>query len=177
MNISDSSVSIFSIIFISFQKLVFGHEMMKTLAISIMCVYLFYISDSTKISDVVFDNKHCKMHAVLLRIRHKNCMPIKLRARACNGACTSYTKVSTGYPWKLEQSCNCCQYAGRKRKRFGMKCPHGRDKRNYRVVVMSVTLPRGCRCRPCSTEPNAIVAPETTMFNTSPIIGDLYDIF
>ena len=144
---------------------------MRVILTAITCMYLIYMTDTTRTSGIQSPfNLNCDMHFVQLRVRHKNCVPIKLRARACSGACSSYTKVSTSQPWQLEQTCNCCQYAGRKRKLFGIRCPHKRGKRGFRVIVMSVLLPRGCRCRPCSTEPNAIVAPEATMFNKSPIV-------
>ena len=150
--------------------------MLKTMMYLLIFIHLFYTSESTKSPQTGFGVNHCGMHRIQIRIRYKNCVPVKVRARACNGACESYTKVSTTYPWDLEQSCNCCQYAGRKLKRFGMKCPDRTNKRKFKLVVMSVMLPRGCRCRPCSTIPNAVKAPERTMFNTSPIIGDM-DIF
>lgn len=113
---------------------------------------------------------NCSLRNVQLRVKFENCFPVRLLARACQGSCMSYTTVSSMDPKKLETKCECCQYVGRKRKRFGVKCPHKQYKNVYKIRVASITLPKRCMCRPCSASPNRILSAEKAMFMRNPML-------
>lgn len=115
---------------------------------------------------------NCSMRPVQLRVKHKNCLPVKLYARACSGACASYTAASASDPTHLETKCDCCQYVGRKRKRFGIKCPSSKQKNHFKVVIFSITLPKRCSCRPCSSAPTNVISAERSLLQASPILSD-----
>lgn len=110
---------------------------------------------------------NCSMRHMQMKIKVENCLPVRLHARACGGTCASYTTTSSSNPHKLETRCECCQYIGRKRKVFGIKCPY---KNIYKLAVGSITLPKRCMCRPCSSTPNQFFSAEKSILLRNPML-------
>ncbi|KAL4225995.1 hypothetical protein ACF0H5_013982 [Mactra antiquata] len=105
-----------------------------------------------------------------MKIRVDNCLPVRLHARACSGTCESYTTTSSNTPHKLETKCECCQYVGRKRKLFRIRCPHDEDRNLFRLAVGSITVPKRCMCRPCSSTPNLFFSAEKSILLRHPML-------
>lgn len=126
------------------------------------------LSSAIQISSDIKTN--CSMRYVQMRVKFQNCLPVRIFAPACNGACASHTTTSSIDPQKLETKCECCQYVGRKRKRFGIKCPHKQYKNLYKIRVSSITIPKRCMCRPCSAAPNRLLSAERTIFMQNPML-------
>ena len=158
--------------FVSFQTNTSGGRMWLEYIIPISLLVLIYVDpvSSDRYSSKMKSN--CSMKYVRLMVRHKNCIPVRIHARACRGSCASYTTVSAYNPTNLETKCDCCQYVGRKRKRFGMKCPHPTSKNHFKLAVVSMTMPKKCMCRPCSSTPNKVLSAEQSILRTSPILSD-----
>lgn len=117
-------------------------------------------------------HSNCSMRFVQVKVKHKNCLPVRVYARACSGTCASYTTVSPINPSQLETKCDCCQYVGRKKKRFGIKCPSTAKKNHYKLAVVSMIMPKRCMCRPCSITPKKVMSAEQTILRTSPLLSD-----
>ena len=117
-------------------------------------------------------SSECALRHIQIWLRMKNCIPLRILTRACGGTCPSYTTMSVNDPTKLEANCDCCQYVGRKRKYFAVRCFTTMRKRKS-IKIASFVLPKGCRCRPCSAISDQIVSSESRIFQTSPILGDL----
>lgn len=150
-----------------------GRKRMRSENVIPICLLLLLYFDAASPTHVFSQMKsNCSMRYFQLKVKHKNCLPVRVSARACSGTCASYTTVSAINPSHLETKCDCCQYVGRKRKRFGIKCPHSTKKNYYKLAVVSMTMPKRCMCRPCSTTPSTVMSAEQSILRTSPILSD-----
>ncbi|XP_045167208.1 bursicon-like [Mercenaria mercenaria] len=135
------------------------------------CFFLMGIVILSSVQSLSTDIKsNCSMRYVQMRIKFQNCLPVRVLAQACHGSCVSYTATSSIDPKKLETKCECCQYVGRKRKRFGIKCPHKQYKNVYKIRVASIAVPKRCMCRPCSAAPNRLLSAERAIFMQNPML-------
>lgn len=115
-------------------------------------------------------SSNCSVRQVRMTIKVEDCLPVQIRAKACSGMCPSYTTTSSDKPNALETKCECCQYVGKKRKRFVIRCPHKVQKNTFKLAIASVTMPRKCMCRPCSDAPNRLLSAEQTILRRNPML-------
>ncbi|KAL4224553.1 hypothetical protein ACF0H5_015255 [Mactra antiquata] len=116
---------------------------------------------------------NCSVRLARMTIKVEDCFPVNIRAKVCSGTCPSYTMTSSDKPQALETKCECCQYVGKKRKRFAIRCPHKVQEHLYKVAIASVTIPRRCMCRPCSDAPNRLLSAEKAILRRNPILDIL----
>ena len=90
----------------------------------------------------------CKIHTIVHRIVIPQCTVKTVLSKACRGQCTSYTQYSTVIN-DIERVCNCCQPRGRRLGRILLRCRNPKTY-NPETRVVSVFIPNGCMCRPCS---------------------------
>ncbi|KAH3893831.1 bursicon-like [Dreissena polymorpha] len=141
------------------------------LSVLLVLLFDFVHSELLPEKNMLESSTNCSLRYLQMRVKLENCLPVRLVTRACSGACVSYTRVSLEHPELLQTKCDCCQYVGRRKKRFGIKCPQKNARNRYTIKVMSVTMPRRCLCRPCSNVANGVESAEKVMFRTSPILG------
>ena len=91
---------------------------------------------------------------------HATCIPLRrhlsgIMTRACKGSCHSYSQPLSDDPSTLHRSCNCCEAVATRKRRIPMRCENIRSG-NYDRVVVRVSLPTSCMCRPCDVLPESI---------------------
>jgi hypothetical protein len=144
----------------------------------LLCLYLlgsFFMAANSH-NTYTEPRKNCSMRYIQMRVKFANCLPVRLLTNACSGACASYTTTSALDPRKLETKCECCHYVSRKKKRFGIKCPHKTQKDLYKIRVLTISVPKRCLCRPCSDTPNNILSAEQEILLRNPML-DLLRIY
>jgi len=164
--------------FVCFQ-ITMGTELRSRIQVECLVIFVVYTAfcypHLLPEENMLESKTNCSIKYIHMRIKVENCIPIRIVARACSGACASYTSVSMDNPQKLETKCDCCQYVGRRRKRFGMRCPDKTNKGTFHIKVVSITMPRRCTCRPCSALANRVISAEQVIFRKSPLLGDGFD--
>nr|QUP51992.1 bursicon-A1 [Urechis unicinctus] len=95
----------------------------------------------------------CKVRRIIHRVDYQGCLPRRMVSLACQGTCRSYTQVSAGQQHvRLERHCSCCQEVQTVTRNATIRCRNDRPYRGrpFKTVVLRLTLPVRCMCRPCS---------------------------
>lgn len=107
----------------------------------------------------------CDRKRIIHTIRYQDCIPKRILSFGCAGTCNSYTQPSASQSGQLVKHCECCQDSDRISRQARIICPNVQGDTPFKYVVVSLSIPTSCLCRPCSPLSLEVNPGEPDIFN------------
>ena len=105
----------------------------------------------------------CHRRRIIHTVRYANCQQRRMFSYACRGFCSSSVHVSRFVDNRVDSQCQCCRADQTVTRRMRLICPTVSGNRPFRILYIPVSIPRSCRCRPCSALPAEIIPSERNL--------------